>query len=149
MKRLFYFSTLVALISCNAKALKDSSSLPKKIYSADNKTVIVYTTADKTELRLTTTDTLQFKPMGQPLETQVCVFVNPLKEFQSFVGIGAALTDASAETYAKLPKDKQQELLRAYFDKEKGIGYTLTRTNINSCDSAVVVIPMLKRVTRI
>ncbi|RZM24261.1 MAG: glycosyl hydrolase, partial [Pedobacter sp.] len=26
------------------------------------------------------------------------------------------------------------ELLTAYFDKEKGIGYTLARTNINSCD---------------
>lgn len=121
MKRLLYFSTLLALISCNAKAVKDFSSPGEKTYSADNKTVTVYTTADSMELRLTATDTLQFKPMGQPLETQVCVFVNPMKEFQSFVGIGAALTDASAETYAKLPKDKQQELLRAYFDKEKGL----------------------------
>jgi glucosylceramidase len=33
-----------------------------------------------------------------------------------------------------LPKDKQQELLKAYFDKKDGIGYTIARTNINSCD---------------
>ena len=44
------------------------------------------------------------------------------------------LTDASAETFAKLPTDKQQEFLKAYFDKENGIGYTLARTNIHSCD---------------
>src|SRR4029079_9654038 len=74
------------------------------------------------------------KHMGQPLETQVCVFVDPAKTFQTILGIGGALTDASAETFAKLPKDKQQEILNAYFDTGKGIGYTLARTNIHSCD---------------
>ena len=62
------------------------------------------------------------------------VFVDPDKSFQSFFGIGAALTDASAETYFKLPEDKQQQLLKAYFSKSNGIGYTVARTNINSCD---------------
>ena len=50
------------------------------------------------------------------------------------MGIGGALTDASAETFAKLPKVQQQELLTAYFDSNKGIGYSLARTNIHSCD---------------
>jgi glucosylceramidase len=62
------------------------------------------------------------------------VFVDTAVKFQKIVGIGAALTDASAETFDKLPKDKQKEFLTAYFDKEKGIGYTLARTNMNSCD---------------
>jgi len=44
------------------------------------------------------------------------------------------LTDASAETFYKLPADKQQEILRAYFDPQNGIGYSLGRTHINSCD---------------
>ena len=39
-----------------------------------------------------------------------------------------------AETFAKLPKAKQQEFLNAYFDRDTGIGYTLARTNIHSCD---------------
>jgi glucosylceramidase len=98
------------------------------------KQVTVYTTADKSNYRLSATDTLTFKPMGQPLETQVCVFVEPAKTFQTFLGIGGALTDAAAETFAKLPKDKQQEILSAYFDPAKGLGYTLARTNIHSCD---------------
>ncbi len=72
--------------------------------------------------------------MGQPLETQVCVFVDPTRTFQTFLGIGGALTDASAETFAKLPRSKQQDLLNAYFNRETGIAYTLARTNIHSCD---------------
>jgi glucosylceramidase len=102
--------------------------------SIEGKEVTVYTTADNSNYRLAKTDTLAFKHMGQPLETQICVFVDPAKTFQTILGIGGALTDASAETFAKLPKAKQQEALDAYFDVNKGIGYTLARTNIHSCD---------------
>ena len=80
------------------------------------------------------TDNLQFTDLKQPLETQYCIFVSPNKTFQTFLGIGGAITDASAEVFAKLPADKQQEFLNAYYDKEKGIGYSLIRTNMNSCD---------------
>jgi glucosylceramidase len=96
--------------------------------------VVVYTTAENTKLKLTLTETVNFVPFGQPLETQPCVFVDPAKTFQTFVGIGGAITDASAETFAKLSKDKQQEILQQYYDVNKGIGYTLARTNIHSCD---------------
>ncbi|MEO8908862.1 MAG: glycoside hydrolase family 30 protein [Gemmatimonadaceae bacterium] len=96
--------------------------------------VAVYTTADKTDYRLSPTETLTFKHMGQPLETQICVFVDPSKRSQTILGIGGALTDASAETYAKLPAPKQREVMDAYFDPRKGIGYTIGRTNIHSCD---------------
>jgi glucosylceramidase len=71
--------------------------------AGEEKAVAVYTTAANSDFRLSATDTLAFKPMGQPLETQVCVFVDPLKTFQTILGIGGALTDASAETFAKLP----------------------------------------------
>ncbi|MBX9852989.1 MAG: hypothetical protein K2X86_14695 [Cytophagaceae bacterium] len=103
-------------------------------YHAENKKATVYTTALNTNHRITQTDILSFKDFGQPSETQPCVFVDPANTFQTMLGIGGAITDASAETFAKLPKDKQQEVLRAYYDSEKGIGYTLARTNMNSCD---------------
>jgi len=99
-----------------------------------SKKAAVYTTAGNTEYRISATGTIDFKPMAQPLESQICVFVEPKRTFQSFLGIGGALTDASAETFAKLPAKKQQEFLTAYYDKEKGIGYTFGRTNIHSCD---------------
>lgn len=96
--------------------------------------VTVYTTAKGTNYRLKSTATLSMATKSQPVETEVTVFVDPVKTFQTMIGIGGALTDASAETYAKLPADKQKELLTAYYDKEKGIGYTFARTNIQSCD---------------
>mgnify|MGYP002861362385 CR=1 FL=1 len=134
MKNLLPVLVLVAAISCTDKTEKQSASATTTPFSTDGKKVIVYTTADSTDYRLSVTDTVEFKDMGQPFETQVCVFVDPSKTFQTYFGIGAALTDASAETFYKLPKETQDELLKAYFDKEKGIGYTVARTNINSCD---------------
>jgi len=103
-------------------------------YSVKNRTVKVYVTAKNTNDRITQTETLHFTDKPQPVETEVAVFVDPSKTFQTMLGIGAALTDASAETFYKLPKDKQKEFMTAYFDKDKGIGYTLARTNIQSCD---------------
>src|SRR6266851_6149536 len=95
---------------------------------------IFYTTAESTGLRLTPRDTLTFKPSTPTSEANVYVFVDPGKAFQPFLGIGGALTDAAAETFAKLPAAQQDELLQAYYSSERGIGYTLGRTNIHSCD---------------
>jgi glucosylceramidase len=104
-------------------------------YSQIQKTVTVYTTAKNTNFRITKTDSgLKFSDFGQPLETQVCVFVDPTHSFQTILGIGGAITDASAETFAKMPDIVQKQLLTAYYDKSNGIGYTLARTNIHSCD---------------
>lgn len=103
-------------------------------YQIKNKSVAVYTTAENTDYRLTRTETLSFKPHDQPVEKEVCIFVDPSKTFQSVLGIGGALTDASAETFYKLPKNKQAEILNAYYNDKTGIGYTLGRTHIQSCD---------------
>ena len=40
------------------------------------------------------------------------------KLFKHYIGIGGAITDASAEVFAKMPKAAQQELLTAYYDKK-------------------------------
>ena len=103
-------------------------------FTTEGKTVTVYTTAENTELRLTQTATRSFEPAEQARETEVAIFVNPDKSFQTFWGIGGALTDASAEVFAKLPADKQESFLKAYYDVNEGIGYTLARTPIHSCD---------------
>ena len=103
-------------------------------FSAKDKTITVYTTAESTDLRLSKTESHTFSELRQPTERQICVFVNPNKTFQSFLGIGGAITDASAEVFAKLSNEKQQEFLNAYYSAEKGIGYTLARTTIHSSD---------------
>src|SRR6266566_8768989 len=68
---------------------------PELDTTLQGKSIAVYTTADKTNYRLSPTETLTFKPMGHPLETQICVFVDPSKRAQTILGIGGALTDAS------------------------------------------------------
>jgi glucosylceramidase len=117
-----------------AAAQRRAPAKAPKPFSAEGRKVAVYTTAEKGDYRISPTDTLTFKRHGQPLETQVCVFVDPSKKYQTFLGIGGALTDASAETFARIPEEKRREVLDAYFDARKGIGYTFARTNIHSCD---------------
>ena len=136
-RRGFLAASSTALVLANSRQLAaaySESSENEGPFSVEGKEVRVYTTADKSDYRLTATDTLAFKPLGQPLETQICVFIDPRRTFQTMLGIGGALTDASAETFAKLPKPQQDEILKAYFDATNGIGYTLARTNIHSCD---------------
>ncbi|MDB5142928.1 MAG: glycosyl hydrolase [Mucilaginibacter sp.] len=125
----FTFLTASLLVAGAANAQKATP-----VYSAKNKSVKVYETEKGTEKRIAPTGTLHFEAKAQPVETEFAVFVDPSKSFQTMLGIGGALTDASAETFYKLPKDKQKEFLTAYYDKTKGIGYTLGRTNIQSCD---------------
>ncbi len=131
MKKILLAAVVLQMMGCAEKKKAETS---KVSFTTEGKKVFAYTTADSTSYRLSATDTATFTEFGQPFETQVCVFVDPSKTDQTYMGIGAAITDASAETLAKLPAAKQEELLKAYFDKENGIGYSIVRTNINSCD---------------
>lgn len=54
--------------------------------------------------------------------------------YQTVGGIGGSFTDASADVWAHMPPERQQELIRAYFDRERGIGYSFGRLSIGSCD---------------
>jgi glucosylceramidase len=117
---------------------KTSTPTPKKItkqeFSVEGKTVQVFNTAENTELRLTASGNKNFKKANQPLETEISIFVNPNKTFQTLMGIGGAITDASSIVFATLPKEKQEEFLKAYYSLDEGIGYSLVRTHIHSCD---------------
>jgi glucosylceramidase len=102
--------------------------------AADEHTVSVYQTSAASEQRLARAADVSFAPAVQASEVEVFVFVNLSRRFQHFLGIGGAITDASAEVFAMLPDAKQAELLRAYYDPQDGIGYTLARTTIHSSD---------------
>jgi O-glycosyl hydrolase len=107
---------------------------PLPDFATSGKKIAVYTTADSTKLRLSPSANLVFVPASQPLETEICVFVNPSKSFQTFMGVGAAITDASAEVFSKMNKQQQEEFMNAYYTQDKGIGYSLLRTTIHSSD---------------
>lgn len=93
-----------------------------------------FVTAKNTGQKLAEVTALEVSKARQPFETEPSVFIDESSTFQEFIGIGGAFTDASAETFYKLSEDRRKEFLSLYFDAEKGIGYTLGRTNINSCD---------------
>lgn len=111
-----------------------NKTVEQAVKTIDPVKATIFATARDTSLRLTQTADVAFEEFGQPFETQVCVFVDPANTFQTMVGIGGALTDASAEVFAKLPEAAQKEFMTAYYDREKGIGYNFSRTNIASCD---------------
>jgi glucosylceramidase len=127
MKTLLLLSMLFMGYSSNTDAQQKSTPPLRS-------RVAVFVTAQNTDYHFSATEKLNLTDKPQPTETEVAIFVDPAKTFQTMVGIGGALTDAAAETFYKLPAAKQKELLTAYYDKEKGIGYTFARTNIQSCD---------------
>ena len=60
--------------------------------------------------------------------------VDPAQKFQEMVGFGGALTESSAWVLAQLPPEQRLAVIRRYYDPKEGIGYTLARTHLNSCD---------------
>ena len=114
---------VLALLSCGEQpAQQDSapSAVPDEAEAKALDAARVYTTAENTEKRLSEDGALAFEPADQPLETEVAIFVNPEKKFQTYLGIGGAITDASAEVFSQLSPAQQEALLEAYFG-ESGI----------------------------
>ncbi|MDA3927522.1 MAG: glycosyl hydrolase, partial [Prolixibacteraceae bacterium] len=133
-QRLFLILTAFIIGGCNSeKGNMNHPKLETTTYSARGKTISIYTSEKDSDLRLSLVGEKSFVKSGQPLETEVAVFVNPDKQYQNFLGVGGAITDASAEVFAKLPEIKQDELINAYFGAD-GIDYSLLRTTIHSCD---------------
>ncbi len=134
----FSFFTVLFMISCNPKeemAVKEEKVEKITTNSIHIEKSAVYTTSAQNEVKLKLTQAqLSFSNFIQPLETEGSILVNTAKQHQTLVGIGAALTDAAAETFYKLHEDQQKLFMEAYYSKELGIGYSLARTIIHSCD---------------
>jgi glucosylceramidase len=75
-------------------------------------------------------------PLDEPDEDIPTIIIDDKKTFQTIIGFGGAFTDASADDFSKLPKNAQEQFLKACFDPVEGNGYTLCRTTIHSCDYA-------------
>ena len=93
----------------------------------------IFTTARDTDLRLAATGEAVFRKGKQPTENEISIFVNPRIRFQTMLGFGGAITDASSEVFAKLSPAVQDEFLKAYYDVD-GLNYSLARTTIHSAD---------------
>ncbi|MGB0431656.1 MAG: glycosyl hydrolase, partial [Bacteroidia bacterium] len=113
---------------------KNTETVKTAEFDAEGKTVVLYNTSANLLNKLEKSTISGFTNAPQAREDEISVFINPEKQFQTHVGIGGAITDASAEVFAKLSEANQKELIKAYFDKNEGLGYNIIRTSIHSCD---------------
>ena len=134
MKNFLYPSAAATLVALMAHSSGYAAETPMKKFSSNSNAVVVYTSAQGSDQRLSKSGTVTLRPGHKLVETENSVFVDPDKRYQSVLGIGGAITDSSAEVFAKLDPARQAEFLKAYYDKENGIGYTLARTTIHSSD---------------
>ena len=82
-------------------------------------------------------NTVQGQKCSPPKDEDAAhIYVNRTRTYQSIIGFGGAFTEAAATNFYSLPPPIQTKLINAYFG-EGGIGYTLGRIPINSCDFSV------------
>lgn len=125
-KYLIFLLLMLVAFACTQK--------PKTVVNKGFSQASYWVTAKDSGLKLSQGGDLKIDTLLQPDEHTPTVFIDDTHAYQEIVGIGGAFTDASAETFYKLPDDKQKEFLKAYFSPDSGIAYTLGRVNMNSCD---------------
>ena len=64
------------------------------------------------------------------------VNVYPRKRYQVIQGFGAALTESAGYTLARMSREKQKEIVKSCYGRD-GLGYTLGRIHMDSCDFSV------------
>jgi glucosylceramidase len=97
----------------------------------------LHLTARDGNMRLAAQPIVALAPISPELEALPSIAIDERVVYQEIEGFGGAFTEAAAVTLQKMSKEKQEEILRAYFDKDSGHGYSLCRTHINSCDFAL------------
>jgi glucosylceramidase len=123
-------ASLVMLAAASATAAEP----PTRAFDRGDQPFVVYTSAQGTEQRLSRNGELNLREGHKLVEGENSVFINPDVQFQSVLGIGGSITDASAEVFAQLDEKRQADFMKAYYDREQGIGYSLARTTIHSSD---------------
>lgn len=119
MKNLALYLSIFCLISCsenkksapfeNQTSEKNKAEINKMTeeFDASQKSVTLYTTTSDLAKKIEASNLGGFENAPQAREDEISVFINPEKQFQTHVGIGGAITDASAEVFAKLSKENQ------------------------------------------
>lgn len=150
-------ATLVIAITCTIIAL---ASFYGGYFSKQQKsTVLLFQTAEDSKDRMSLLNENEMSNRGFPMNflgfgNSKCkhpfYFGNPIpscfdtnniarvnidtsKTYQSIIGFGGAFTEASAYNFFKLPLKVQDRVIEMYFGNT-GIGLSLGRIHINSCD---------------
>jgi glucosylceramidase len=90
-------------------------------------------TSQKTSDRLSEKKSVQFRKDVKGVENHV-INIFPEVSYQKIEGFGGALTESAAVTLDKAGPAVREKVLKAYFDTDKGLNFSLCRAHINSCD---------------
>ena len=91
----------------------------------------LYTTLWQDNEPVQTTAKASFIP---DLQTETpLINLYPEMRFQTLLGFGGAFTEATGSVLNQLPPEKREAILQGYFSRD-GLGYTLGRASIDSCD---------------
>lgn len=63
--------------------------------------------------------------------------LHPDIEYQTIGGMGGAFSESSSILWAQSSPETKDEIIKAYFSREYGIGYNFGRLSIGSCDFSV------------
>lgn len=96
------------------------------------KEIKVVMTSKNTEDRLTEKESSIFSSRLPNQKVDIELDIN--KKYQTILGFGGAFTEATTYTLSQMIHDKRQEVINSYFDPENGLGYTIGRVHISSCD---------------
>ena len=98
-------------------------------------------TAQHTSDRLSPQAPLQFSAAddtadltAEPANAGVTLTVDRAQRFQTIEGFGGAFTESASHLFAQLNASQQERLLDLYFDPVLGLGYSMGRYTIGSCD---------------
>jgi glucosylceramidase len=94
---------------------------------------VIYTSRDTTD-RLKEKKSILF---SKEKSSHSILKINKARNYQKIVGFGGAFTEAAAYTFDRMDKEKQEEIVKSYFDPINGLGYSLGRVHIHSCDFAL------------
>ncbi|MCF7932848.1 MAG: hypothetical protein K9K93_06745 [Acholeplasmataceae bacterium] len=84
----------------------------------------------KTNERLFETDIVKADPTLKTEELRI----DTTSTHQAIIGFGGAFTEASAYNLSRVSKEVRDQVIKAYFSPDEGIGYTLGRVSIHGCD---------------
>lgn len=96
------------------------------------KTATVYTSARDSGARLAKSSAAFTDRESWAENGLVCVEED--FQYQTVRGFGGAFTESAAVTWKKLPAAQRRRFAELCWDPRKGLGYTLGRVHVNSCD---------------
>lgn len=75
-----------------------------------------------------------FKGSKPPSTKTVVVNLNSTRTYQKILGFGGALTGSVAYLFNTMDTQLKRNVFDAYFNQNKGLGFTFLRTSIGGCD---------------